>query len=283
MQDMRLTKDAYVRIYKKVNAPRGALYIAGTMSAILILTPIAFAFINSILWSLWSSSTEPTEVRVTGDTVRENIESLTYEPGNMVWGFFTFFGIVAIWALIVALAARHFYKNAPGRMRDELIHERAGFQPDVPLTVGANPVHIIAAPKVGHDLPSRQTYAKIFKDTLGLTMVSDKDYMGSGHICDTYSDGSDYCVCVHVPGKAGAAFEPETHPFFFKDRFARDDDKPTQYTAIFLLDQANAAFIEIAETGINMEKTSGSDTSHMRSFLHGELEVFLYNKQQRRS
>lgn len=278
MQDLRLTKEAYVRAYRKVNAPRGALYVTGALAAILVLTPVAFTLINSILWSLWDSTDKPSEIRVAGGGVRENVESLTFEPGNMIWGFFTFFGIVAIWALIGGWTARRYYKTAPGRMRDELIQERANFSPTTPLTVGANPAHIMAWPtNAKNGIPSRQAYAKLFENTLGLERDIDKDYVGSGHICDTYTDGSQNKICVHTNSGAKDNFEKETHPFFFANDFARHDDKPRDYTLIFNLEKANETFKEIAALGLNMDKKTGSETSRMCSFQHRSLEIFLYN------
>jgi len=271
MQDLRLTKDAYVRAYKKVNAPRGILYIASVLGLILVLTPVAFTLINGVLWSLWDASGDPVEIKIGAGKVKESVDALTYEPGNMVWGFFTYFGILAIWAFMAAMAARRYYRNSPGLMRDELIFERSGFQPTTPLTVGANPAHIKSGDK-------RAQYRKVFETALGLTCETDKNYNGSGHACDIYSDGSEMKICVHSEGKKKQGFSEETHPFFFKDQYAREDDKPKIYSIITLLDNAQATFESIEKTGISMSKTSGSETSRMRSFEHENLEFFLYNK-----
>jgi len=279
MQELRLTKQAYVRAYKKVNAPRGALYIACVFAAIVVLTPLAFALINSVLWSLWSASGDPIEIKLGAGNIKESVESLTYEPGNMVWGFFTFFGILGIWAFIAAMAARRYYRNAPGLMRDELIYERGGFHPTTPLTVGANPAHVDASNLPAADSkPLRDIYAEMFEVALGLSRETDKNYAGSGHSCDIYSDGSGMQICVHIRKKGSAEFGQDTHPFFFKDEFAREDDKENKYTIIALLENAQQTFTKVKKTGITMDKITGSDTSRMRSFQHENLEIFLYNK-----
>lgn len=277
MQDLRVTKESYVRAYKKVHAPRAQLYIASVFASIFVLTPVAFAFINSILMTLWNSSDEPIQETVRGGGIRENVESLTFEPGNMVWGFFTFFGIIAIWALIAALAARHFYRNSPGLMRDELIAERAGFKPTDNLTVGANPAHIVAsADGIDEGRPTRAQYNEIFEKALGLTREVDKNYQSSGHVCDIYSDGSGMEIRVHSLGAPDLEFEKTTHPFLFKHDHAREDDKEVIYTIIKLSNDAHDTFEKIDKVGVRMENVTGNKNSHMRSFRHENLEFYIY-------
>ncbi|NNC38278.1 MAG: hypothetical protein EX271_07785 [Acidimicrobiales bacterium] len=272
MHDLRLTKDAYVRAYKKVHAPRSQLYIASVFTAIFVLTPVAFAFINSILMTLWNSSDEPVQESVRGGGIRENIESLTFEPGNMVWGFFTFFGIIAIWALIAALAARHYYRNAPGLMRDELIEERGAFKPTDELTVGANPAHV----KAHSD--SRSTYMELFETALGLSKKTIKDFAGSGFICDQYTDGSGMKIYVHVHIEEGEQFPEDTHPFFVKHKHAREDDKEQVFTIISLQEDLLASYEKIENIAVNRNNEVGKTSRRMRGFRHANLEFFIYQK-----
>jgi len=272
MQDLRLTKDAYVRAYKKVHAPRGVLYIASVCGAILVLTPVAFAFINSVLMTLWNTSVEPVTENVRGGGIRENVESLTFEPGNLVWGFFTFFGIIAIWVLIVALAARHFYRNSPGLMRDELIEERAGFKPTVPLTVGANPAHVKSGPA------SRKVYANLFAGALGLTKKEIRNFENSDFVCDQYSDGSGMEVFVHIGKDDSGEFPVASHPFFASHKFAREDDKEQVYTIISLQDDLLKSFEEIDALELSKMDEVGKTSRRMRGFRHENLEFFIYQK-----
>lgn len=272
MQDLRLTKTAYVRAYKKVHAPRGVLYIASVFSAILVLTPLAFAFINSILWTLWDSSDEPVEISIRGGGIKENVESLTYEPGNMVWGFFTFFGILAIWALIAGVAARHFYRHSPGLMRDELIEERAGFKPAQALTVGANPAHV----KSG--AATRKSYAALFEGALGLTKQPIKNFEGSGLACDQYSDGSGMQIYVHINKGGEDKFPADTHPFFAAHKFAREDDKERVYTIVSLQDDLLGCFVKIENTDLKRKNETGINSRLMRGFRHENLDFYIYQK-----
>jgi hypothetical protein len=272
MQDLRLNKDAYVRAYKKVHAPRGVLYIASAFSAILVLTPVAFAFINSILMTLWNSSDEPVEVSVRGGGIKENVENLTFEPGNMVWGFFTFFGIIAIWALIAAFAARRFYRNSPGLMRDELIEERAGFKPETPLIVGANPAHVKSGPS------TRNTYAALFEGVLGLQKQIEKNFAGSGLVCDQYSDGSGMQIYVHIHATDDEEFPHETHGFFTAHKHAREDDKQRVYTIISLHEDLLASYEKIEMMELVRDNEVGISSRTMRGFRHENLEFYIYQK-----
>ena len=272
MQDLRLTKDAYIRAYKKVHAHRGVMYIASVCAGILVLTPVAFALINTILMTLWNSSDEPVQENLRGGGIRENVESLTFEPGNLVWGFFTFFGIIAIWVFIVAMAARHFYRNSPGLMRDELIEERAGFKPTTTLTVGANPAHVKSGPT------SRKIYSDLFKGALGLTKTTSKNFGGSDYTYDKYSDGSGMEIYVHIGKDDTGEFPVASHPFFASHKFAREDDKEQVYTIISLQDDLLQSFETI--DGLEVSKTDevGKTSRRMRGFRHENLEFFIYQK-----
>jgi hypothetical protein len=258
MQDLRLTKTAFVRAFRKVSAPRASLYLAGGLAAILLLTPIAFGLINLGLYGVWKASGE----------------SRVFEPGYLVWEFSIFFAIIAIWALIGANVARRYHRNAPGLMRDELIYERAGFMPKKRLTVGANPAHIEADTKGG---ASRADYRKIFEGALGLNCTTEKGWNGTPHDCDIYGDGSEMKICVHSPA-GGTEIGAATHPFFFETAHAREDDIQTRYSLIFLISRAHDAFEKIAKHGLPMSDIVGGETSRLRSFSHETLDVFLYDE-----
>ena len=123
MQDLRLNKDGFVRAYRKVNAPRLPLYLAGGAALILALTPLVFGLINVMLWGVWKFSDE----------------SRVFEPGYLVWEFSIFFGLIAAWALIGAGVARRYHAKAPALMRDEMMAERENFTPTEKLVVGPKP------------------------------------------------------------------------------------------------------------------------------------------------
>ncbi len=252
MQDLRLSKDGFVRAYYKVNAPRVSLYMAGGAALILALTPIAFAVINFGLWGVWKFSGE----------------SRVFEPGYLVWEFFIFFALIAFWTSVCAFVARRYHARAPGLMRDELTLERANFSPKQSLTVGANPVHI-------HGHGDAATYHKMFADILGLTHSHDKNWNNTGHICGAYTGGDNMKICVHSATKGGA-FDENTHPFFFTQKHAREDIETEHYTIVILMQNTYSALEKIKKLGLLMDKTTGNKNSKMCSFAHANIEVFLY-------
>ena len=254
MQDLRLNKDGFVRAYRKVNAPRLPLYLAGGAALILALTPLVFGLINVMLWGVWKFSDE----------------SRVFEPGYLVWEFSIFFGLIAAWALIGAGVARRYHAKAPALMRDEMMAERENFAPAEKLVVGPNPLHIDGSMAVG-------TYQKMFEGALGLTRTQDKNWNGTGHICEIYSDGSGMGIWVHSLG-AEEVFNENSHPFFFGQKHAREEEEVLRSTIIMSLENAHKAIEEIKTLDLTLEKITGNQHSKMRSFTHENLDVFLYEK-----
>lgn len=107
MIDRRLDQDGYIRAYKRFHNPRGLLYMAGGISAILILTAPALLLIQTLLHQVWIFSGR----------------SRVFEPGFLVWQFIIFFSIIGIWATIAYFTARRFHKHAPISLRDEMLRE----------------------------------------------------------------------------------------------------------------------------------------------------------------
>ncbi len=261
MQDLRLTKDGFVRAYTKVHAPRGSKYIAMTLAAVLVLTIPAFALLQLAIHGIWQISGQ----------------SRTFEPPFLVYQFFIFFGIIGLWIGLIGWFTKRYYRLAPGLMRDELIYERAGFIPTAKLTVGPNPVQLDVRAFGKNTAKARKVGQTIFADALGLGKQTDKNWHNSGHGCDVYSDGSEMAINIHFPAKGGE-FDQESHPFFFAGKFARHDDKQTRYTIIVLSPDAYAAFEKIKATGIVMNKITGSKTSRMCSFSSANMDIFIYGE-----
>ncbi len=107
MVDKRLSRDGYIRAYKRFYAPRSKAYIAWALGAILVLTAPALALINFLLLQVWKASGN----------------SKLYEPGFFLWQFMIFFAVIATWALIFYVAARRYHARAPLSFRRELVRE----------------------------------------------------------------------------------------------------------------------------------------------------------------
>lgn len=107
MIDKRLSKEGYIRAYKRFHNPRGPAYVAGAIAAIIILTWPAMALLGFILEQIWQLSGRPRNI----------------EPGFLVWQFIIFFSIIGFWVFIASRAARRYHRFAPVTFRDEMIKE----------------------------------------------------------------------------------------------------------------------------------------------------------------
>lgn len=272
MQDLRLTQNAFVRAYKKINEPRGWKLTALALATLTALSVPAFALIQFLLYKVW----------------RDNLNEVSKMPqfkGRLevisdpvlVWQFSIFMSVIVFWVLVVGWFVRQYYKSAPGLMRDELIFERSGFTPDTKLTVGPSPAHFDAGEFASDGKQGREILAEIFESALGLNKRTEENWQGHGHTCDIYSAGKDMQVCVHVE-KGAEEFTKGTHPFFFAGEFARHDDKPFLYTIISLMPNAYAAFEKIRATGIVMDNISATKSSRHCDFTSGSMEIYIYDE-----
>lgn len=107
MIDPRLSREGYIRAYRRYNNPRSTAYVAGAMTAILVLTAPSLAIMQFAYEKLWMFSGQ----------------SRVFEPGFLVWQFFLFFSIIAIWAAIGYVVARRYHRRSPTSWRDEQVKE----------------------------------------------------------------------------------------------------------------------------------------------------------------
>lgn len=99
-----LDRETYEAIYRRVHSPRGPLHVAGAMLAILIATPIAMFIFEAVLNLFYNASGQ----------------SRVIEPGFLVWQFFLFFGMIAVWVSLAYLAARRYHRTTPGSLQYEM-------------------------------------------------------------------------------------------------------------------------------------------------------------------
>ena len=119
MLDRRISREGYIRVFKRLHNPRRPAYIAATVFAILILTwPIMAAM--SFLFELLYQFTNQNRV---------------FEPGFLVWQFMIFFGLIFSWTAISYLMARRYHRLAPGTPKyeiDQQIKEEETGERDTP-------------------------------------------------------------------------------------------------------------------------------------------------------
>jgi len=99
-----IDRENYERIYRKVYNPRGPIHVAAAMLAILLVTPIALKGFEVGLNFIYNLSGQ----------------NRVIEPGFLVWQFFLFFGIIAVWVSIAYLAARHYHRSETGNLQFEM-------------------------------------------------------------------------------------------------------------------------------------------------------------------
>jgi len=277
MQDLRLTEEAFVRAYKKINAPRGWKFLSMAFATVTVMSVPAFALIQLLLYKVW----------------RDNLNEVSKMPqfqGRMavlsdpvlVWQFSIFLAVIVFLVLVVALFVRQYYKGSPGLMRDELAYERAGFKPDTKLVVGPNPAHYEADDFDGTNSSVsageyRDDYNKLFCGALGLSKETVDNWNGTGHICDIYSDGSDMKIHVHTSAN-GKRLSKTTHPFFYLGKHARHDDKPRTHMIIVRSPNAFTALQMCKDTDISFPHSAGSETSRHCHIKNHEMDIYIYDE-----
>lgn len=92
-----VTRDQYMRAYRKSHAPRAPAYVAVTLSVIALLTLPALGVFYWVTFVLWEM----------------NGKDKVFAPGLIVHSLLMFFLIIFFWALIAYLAARHYHGNTP--------------------------------------------------------------------------------------------------------------------------------------------------------------------------
>ena len=106
MIDPDTPEQLYVKAYTRAHGPRHVKYMAGAMTAILVLTwPMLriFQYALDLLWHL-------------------NGRSDVFQPGFLVWKFMLFFGIIAFWVFIMYMAARFYHARTPRSFEQEFVN-----------------------------------------------------------------------------------------------------------------------------------------------------------------
>jgi len=103
MLDGELSREGYIRVFKRLHNPRRPAYIASGIFAILVLTWPIMAALSLLLEQLYQF------------TDRNRV----FEPGFLVWQFSIFFGIIFSWTGVAYAIARRYHLLAPGTQKYE--------------------------------------------------------------------------------------------------------------------------------------------------------------------
>ena len=114
MLDGQLSRDGYVKLFKRLHNPRRPAYIATGIFAILLLTWPIMGLLSILLEQLYQLSGR----------------NRVFEPGFLVWQFCIFFGLIFSWTVISYTIARRYHLRAPGTPRYEteqqILEEQTG-------------------------------------------------------------------------------------------------------------------------------------------------------------
>jgi hypothetical protein len=103
-----LDEAAFRRAYFRAHGPRGALHLAAGVVAAAALTVPALLALDAAWRLFWTLSDKPA----------------LYEPGLLIWQFYLFFGLIACWVGVAALAMRRYHANPVRNLPHALARER---------------------------------------------------------------------------------------------------------------------------------------------------------------
>lgn len=104
MSDTDYGRQAYVKAYKRVNAPRGKFYTFIMLLVNAVLTIPFLGFLNYLFETVW---------RFTGG-------NRLFEPGNITWALLVCAGLILCWGAVAYLIYRQYYNHMPGRFAEEV-------------------------------------------------------------------------------------------------------------------------------------------------------------------
>ncbi len=128
-----LDREQFQQVFHHTHFPRYPRYWLIAVSAFVLLLPIVLIALYAALWLAAQVGIVPQPVDfadqffIDGEQMRVFTtappEAAVYYAENL-GGFYYFFGVLGAWLAIVALTARHYHKNRPGYLRDEIIRAR---------------------------------------------------------------------------------------------------------------------------------------------------------------
>jgi len=115
------------RVFRRTHFPRFPVYAALIVTTFILLLPVTFAILVFGTWVGETTGIFPEAVSVTNmfftDVDLEKREAALQYAEDLS-GFYYFFGVLGVWLLTAGLFLRHYHKNRPGYLRDEIIRTR---------------------------------------------------------------------------------------------------------------------------------------------------------------
>jgi hypothetical protein len=128
-----ISEEKFREIYARVHTPRFPGYVLAAIATFLLSLPVTLGFLSLLLWAGEKLGVVPQpvemvryvnlgEVRV-AESWQCGGECQLYIAEAFA-GFYYFFGVIAVWLVIVWFFTRRFHKRRPGYLRDEIIRSR---------------------------------------------------------------------------------------------------------------------------------------------------------------
>lgn len=129
-----MSEEKFREIYARVHAPRFPGYALATFATFLISLPATLALLSLALYAGEKMGLVPQPVEmvryVNLDSVKETTQPWQCAADCQLYiaqafgGFYYFFGVIAVWLVIVWFFMRRYHRRRPGYLRDEIIRSR---------------------------------------------------------------------------------------------------------------------------------------------------------------
>ncbi len=117
----------FTEIYRRVHTPRFPAYVLTALAAYALSLPAIFAALSALIWIAEKTGLKPEPAALAKyvpleiDEAGEANEEMALYLAQDFAGFYFFFGVIFVWVGMFFLFMRHYHKNRPGFLRDELL------------------------------------------------------------------------------------------------------------------------------------------------------------------
>ncbi|MGE0181587.1 MAG: hypothetical protein AB7F91_04940 [Parvularculaceae bacterium] len=129
-----LSEERFRAAYRRTHYPRFPKYALAIAAAFVASLPLTLGMLAGIAWTLDSlgmsadaqalARSVPIEGSIAGVS-RDEGETIALYYVQDVVKFYYYFGLLFIWLGIIYVAMRHYHKNRPGYLRDEIDKEKS--------------------------------------------------------------------------------------------------------------------------------------------------------------
>ena len=102
-----LSEGQFENAYLRAHGARAQIFLAVAMGGALIASPIALTLLRLIWRFFWARNGYPE----------------FYAEGVLMWQFYMFFGLAAVWVMIAGYVARRYHAGAGQSLETEIIRE----------------------------------------------------------------------------------------------------------------------------------------------------------------